>query len=74
MTANSDFIQGYLADPAQAVSEALVRANQRFLSDDFDEEIIYRELATPEFRLYEEIVLAEETEIFSRAGSLVSVA
>lgn len=69
-----NFIEGYLADPAQAVSTARIEADQKFWNDEFDDEMIYREIATPEFRLYEEIVMADDKQNFSHAGSLVSVA
>lgn len=74
MTAMRNFIEGYLADPAKAVSEARIEANQRFWYDGFDDDMIYKEIATPEFRLYEEIVMADDPEIFSHVGALVSVA
>ena len=74
MTAMRDFIEGYLADPAQAVSAARIEADQRFWYDEIDDEMIYREIAAPEFRLYEEIVMTDDRQNFSRAGSLVSVA
>ena len=69
-----NFIEGYISDPAQAVSAARIEADQRFWYDEFDDEMIYRELAAPEFRLYEEIVMADDKQNFSRLGSLVSVA
>lgn len=69
-----NFIEGYLADPAKAVSEARIEANQRFWYDGFDDDMIYKEIATPEFHLYEEVVMAGEPENFSQVRSLVSVA
>ena len=42
--------------------------------DEFDDEMIYREIASPEFHLYEEIVMADDKQNFSHTGSLVSVA
>jgi hypothetical protein len=74
MTAMRNFIEGYLADPAQAISEARLGARQRFWYDEFDDDMIYKEIATPEFRLYQEVVMADESENFSRVSSLVSVA
>ena len=74
MTAIHNFIEGYLSDPAQAVSDARNEADQRFWYDEFDDEMIYNEIASPEFHLYEEIVMADDKQNFSRAGSLVSVA
>lgn len=74
MTAMSNFIEGYLEDPAQAVSEARTEANQRFWYDEFDDDMIYQEIGKPEFRLYEEIIKAGESEILSHARRMVSVA
>jgi hypothetical protein len=36
--------------------------------------MIYNEIASPEFHLYEEIVMADDKQNFSHTGSLVSVA
>lgn len=74
MTAIHNFIEGYLSDPAQAVSDARNEADQRFWYDEFDDEMIYNEIASPEFHLYEEIIMAGDKQNFSHAGSLVSVA
>ena len=74
MTAIHDFIEGYLSDPAQAVSDARNEAEQRFWYDEFDDEMIYSEIASPEFHLYEEIIMADDKQNFSHASSLVSVA
>ena len=74
MTAIHDFIEGYLSDPAQAVSDARNEADQRFWYDEFDDEMIYNEIASPEFHLYEEIVMADDKQNFSHAGRMVSVA
>ena len=74
MTAIHNFIEGYLSDPAQAVSDARNEADQRFWYDEFDDEMIYKEIASPEFHLYEEIVMAADKQNFSHTGSLVSVA
>ena len=74
MTAIHDFIEGYLSDPAQAVSDARNEADQRFWYDEFDDEMIYNEIASPEFHLYEEIIMADDKQNFSHAGRMVSVA
>ena len=74
MTAMSNFIEDYLSDPAQAISTARERAHLKFWYDEFDDEMIYSEIASPEFHLYEEIIMADDKQNFSHAGSLVSVA
>lgn len=62
MTAMSNFIEDYLVDPSQAVSAARQSAYTRFWYDEFDEEKIYEEIASPEFRLYEEMIMCPESE------------
>ena len=74
MTAIHNFIEGYLSDPAQAVSDARNEADQRFSYDEFDDEMSYSDIASPEFHLYEEIIVAADSENFSHAGRMVSVA
>ncbi len=54
------FLYDYLQDPSQAIADARLRADYRFSDDEFPEEKIYAELSTPEFRLYEEMILAED--------------
>ncbi len=50
------FMQTYLQDPSQAIADARINAYNRFWVDQFDEDKIYAELSSPEFRLYEEVV------------------
>ena len=49
------FIEDYLLDPSQAIANASASLN---LSDPIDENTIYTQLASPEFRLYEDIILS----------------
>ena len=49
------FIEDYLLDPSQAIANASASLN---LSDPIDEDTIYTQLASPEFRLYEDIILS----------------
>ena len=62
MTAMNNFIEDYLSDPAQAISAARERAYLKFWYDEFDEEQIYKEISSPEFHLYEAVVMTEENE------------
>ena len=62
MTAMNNFIEDYLDDPAQAISSARERADHRFSLDCFVEEHIYKEIASPEFRLYEAIIFSQTSE------------
>ncbi len=74
MTAMRTFIEDYLADPAQAVADARLQAYRRFWDDDFNPEDIYKEIASPEFHLYQEMVLCETEEDSPHVSSFVSVA
>ena len=56
LTAMYNFIEDYLNNPAQAVSNARDAAALRF--NDVDDDLIYAQMSSPEFSLYEEIVLS----------------
>lgn len=53
-----DFIKDYPQNPSQTIAEAKTLADRRFKNFDINEETIYAQLASPEFRLYEEIALS----------------
>ena len=50
------FIEDYLNSPSAAIARAMNEQKNRF--NDIDENQIYQQLASPEFRLYEDIVLS----------------
>lgn len=50
-----NFIEDYLTSPSQAVADARRELFGKPWYDKFEEENIYKELSSPEFRLYEEI-------------------
>ena len=52
------FIEDYLLNPAQAIAEAAVVSKRLDWSDNIDEDLIYAQIASPEFRLYEDIVIS----------------
>ncbi len=56
------FIDDYLQNPSQAISDARKRAYSRFSGIDFPEDKIYAELSSPEFRLYEDIIFSRDAE------------
>ena len=56
------FIEEYLQNPAQAIADARQTVAADNWYDNIDEEFIYAQLASPEFRLYEAIVLTPERE------------
>ena len=49
------FIEDYLNSPSAAIARAMNEQKNRF--NDIDEDLIYQQLATPEFLLYQEIVI-----------------
>lgn len=61
------FIEDYLLDPAQAIANA--RNSERTASwcDNIDEDMIYAEIASPEFRLYEAIIFSQPSDESARA-------
>ncbi len=66
MTAMRTFISDYLQDPSRAVADAHLNVYNKFWFDDFSEDRIYAELSSPEFRLYEEMILCEDEEPLAR--------
>ena len=56
------FIEEYLKDPSRAISSALEQLTKTNRFEQVDDESIYSELATGEFRLYEEIILSTLSE------------
>lgn len=74
MTAMGTFIEDYLANPADAISAARERASLKFWYDEFDEEQIYNEISSPEFRLYEAMVMSDENEITPHVSGYAVVA
>lgn len=74
MTAMSTFIEDYLSDPAGAISAARERVQSRNWSDAFDENQIYEEIASPEFHLYEAVVMSGQKEITPHESGFAVVA
>ena len=56
------FIEEYLQDPSMAISSALEQLAKTNIFEQVDDDSIYNELATGEFKLYEEIILSELSE------------
>lgn len=52
-----NFIDDYLYNPSKAVAAAAEKSRSQKCYDSVEEESIYKELASPEYRLYEAIVL-----------------
>ena len=51
------FIEDYLNNPSQAIINARPEVQSRFCDFEYDDEHIYSQISSPEFRLYEEIAL-----------------
>ena len=51
------FIEDYLHNPSDAIAKAAESFKAQF-NDTIDEGMIYQQIASPEFRLYEEIIFA----------------
>ena len=56
------FIEEYLQDPSRAISSALEQLAKTNRFEQVDDESIYNELATGQFRLYEEIIFSPLSE------------
>lgn len=50
------FIEDYLQDPTQAIANARESLAAPSWYDSIDEDMIYAQIASPEFRLYEEMI------------------
>lgn len=70
----NNFIEDYLYNPTQAISAARECAAIRFRSVQYDEEQIYKEVASPEFRLYEAVVMSDVNENTPHTGIYAVVA
>ena len=57
-----NFIEDYLNDPSGAVSAAVNESSFVNFGKDFDEDSIYEQISSGEFRLYEEILFSGSTE------------
>lgn len=54
-----NFIEAYPGDQSQVIAMALEEAGSRKWFDEVDDELIYSQISSPEFRLYEQIILCE---------------
>lgn len=57
LTAMCNFIEDYLQNPTLAVANAKADADKRFCSMLIDDSVIYDQLATSEYHLYEAIAI-----------------
>lgn len=52
-----NFIKDYPQNPAQTILQAQTLADRKFKDFEIDEDLIWSQISSPEFRLYEEIIL-----------------
>ena len=50
------FIEAYLENPTMAIAEAKQSVEEKSWFDAVDDNVIYEQLASPEFCLYEQII------------------
>ena len=70
----SNFIEDYLRNPSQAISAASDALKWMDRFDLIDDDKIYQEISTPEFRLYEEIIFCSYADDLHLTDSLRPVA
>ena len=56
------FIEDYFRNPAQAIADARQTADTESWYDNIEEDMIYAEIASPEFKLYEAMILSPEVD------------
>lgn len=59
----STFIEDYLSNPSLAIAEAKNRPMS--WADEVDEDLIYSQISSPQFRLYEAVIMAPSAEDLS---------
>lgn len=64
------FIEDYLHNPTEAIAKAAQSMTGKWY-DSIDEEQIYADIASPEFRLYENIVFAHSEDEIQRPVALI---
>lgn len=52
------FIEDFVQNPCQAIAAARQITDTRSWYENIDEDMIYAQIASPEFRLYEDIILS----------------
>jgi hypothetical protein len=62
-----NFIEDYLVNPSLAIETA--QKTPMVWADDVDEEMIWQQLASSEFKLYEEIIFGSSEEISYRESA-----
>ncbi len=63
----ADFIEDYLHNPTLSILEALNKLDRTDRFDSINEDDIYTQISSGEFRLYEEIIFSSASEDFPQA-------
>lgn len=66
------FIEDYLDNPSQAIADARLSADTDAWYDNIDDDMIYSQIASPEFRLYEAMVLSQEQDEHAYSTAYIS--
>lgn len=66
-----NFIEDYLSDPSQAVSAALAAVHNSEWYDNVDDDVIYTQISSPEFRLYENIIFSMSADDSRHAETVI---
>ena len=64
------FIEDYLHNPSEAIAKAAESLKEKF-QEPVDDDMIYQQISSPEFRLYEEIIFAPSSEDYQRQIAVV---
>ena len=67
------FIEDYLQNPSQAIADARQNSDGASWYDNIDEDMIYAQIASPEFRLYEAMVLCPSSEEHTGSHNFAAV-
>ena len=57
-----NFIDSYLDNPSSAISEACKSLENNDFAQNYDDDMIYGEISSPEFQLYLEILFSKDVE------------
>ena len=64
----SNFVEEYPGNKAQVLASAIREAGERTWWNEIDDDLIYNQIASPEFKLYEEVIFSEAVNESRRSG------
>lgn len=65
-----NFIEDYLSNPTLAIASASEASDHLGWADGIDENLIYAQISSPEFRLYEEMIFCTSADDLHTAESI----